>query len=80
MARTLEKDVSAKASLKGKLDVYRYIDNVWTFVLSNASLRLAHHLSTPKKDEEEVEVEGLLKMVLVDSKVIQKPKEEDTRP
>jgi hypothetical protein len=28
MARTFNKEVTAKAGLKGKLDVYRYIDNV----------------------------------------------------
>jgi len=28
MSRTFNKEVTSKAGLKGKLDVYRYIDNV----------------------------------------------------
>jgi hypothetical protein len=118
MVRTLEKKVNSKGSLRGKLDVYRYIDNVsfenycisflhlcihlctlflttsknkascipssflyvvflfysllqvWTFVMSNATLKVAPTLSSSKKDEEEIECEGMIKIVVVDSKLV----------
>jgi len=79
MLDMLEERVSAKGTLKGKLDVYRYIDNVWTFALEGASLRLAPTQSTPKKDEEEVVVEGYLKMVLVDQIVVETHKRADAQ-
>jgi transcription initiation factor TFIIA small subunit len=69
MLHLLEKQVTAKGTLKGKLDVYRYLDNIWTFVMSDATLRSAQYLSVPKKDEEEVKVDGPVKMVLVDAKL-----------
>jgi len=69
MLQILEKQVTAKGTLKGKLDVYRYLDNIWTFVMSDATLRSAQYLSVPKKDEEELKVNGPVKMVLVDAKL-----------
>jgi hypothetical protein len=69
MARALERRAAAKATLRGRLDVYRYIDNVWTFVVSDATLRVAPRLDAPRKDEEEVKVDGPLKLVLVDAKL-----------
>eukprot|EP00890_Picochlorum_soloecismus_P001258 jgi/Picsp_1/2132/NSC_05597-R1_transcription initiation factor iia gamma chain len=69
MLQILEKQVTAKGTLKGKLDVYRYLDNIWTFVMSDATLRSAQYLSVPKKDEEELKVDGPVKMVLVDAKL-----------
>jgi transcription initiation factor TFIIA small subunit len=70
MAETLEKKVTGKGTLKGKLDVYRYIDNIWTFVVSKASLRSASHQSVPKKDEQEEDVEGTVKLTVVDAKLL----------
>lgn len=69
MLYIFEKQVTAKGTLKGKLDVYRYLDNIWTFVMSDATLRSAQYLSVPKKDEEEIKVDGPVKMVLVDAKL-----------
>jgi transcription initiation factor TFIIA small subunit len=76
MLRALQRDVNAKASLKGKLDVYRYIDNVWTFILSDVTLRAAPTLTASKKDEQEVVVDGPVKLVLVDAKLVKLPEEE----
>lgn len=67
---TMEKKVTGKGTLKGKLDVYRYIDNIWTFVVSKATLRSASHQAVPKKDEDEEEVEGTVKLTVVDAKLL----------
>lgn len=48
--------------------MYRYCDNVWTFVLSDATFKMLPTLGSSKKDEQEIHVEQM-KMVLVDSKV-----------
>lgn len=66
----MEKKVTGKGTLKGKLDVYRYIDNIWTFVVSKASLRSAAHQTVPKKDEDEEDVEGTVKLTVVDAKLL----------
>ncbi|GAB4815548.1 hypothetical protein N2152v2_002594 [Parachlorella kessleri] len=63
----LEK-LNSKATFKGQLDVYRFCDNVWNFVLSNVQIRLSPSSSSSKRDEEELNVERL-RMVLVDSKL-----------
>lgn len=42
---------------------------IWTFVMSDATLRSAQHMSVPRKDEDELVVEGPVKMVLVDAKL-----------
>lgn len=70
MRRVLEREVNSKASLKGKLDVYRYIDNVWTFILSDATLRAAPTMTTPKKDEQTIDADGPIKLILVDAKLL----------
>ena len=67
---TMEKKVTGKGTLKGKLDVYRYIDNIWTFVVSKATLRSASHQAVPKKDEHEDDVEGTVKLTVVDAKLL----------
>ena len=67
---TLEKKAGAKGTLKGKLDVYRYIDNIWTFVMSDATLRSAAYQSIAKKDEDEEEVKGEVKLTVVDAKLL----------
>ena len=43
---------------------------VWTFVMSNATLKVAPTLSSSKKDEEDIECEGMIKLVVVDSKLV----------
>jgi hypothetical protein len=70
MAETMDKKVTGKGTIKGKLDVYRFIDNIWRFSISNASLRSAAHTSVPKKDEDEQEVEGTVKLTVVDAKLL----------
>ncbi len=77
MARAFDGHVTAKGTLKGKLDVYRYIDNVWTFVLSDPVLKLAPTLTSARKDDEELTVPGPLKMVLVDAKVVKYDDDDD---
>lgn len=64
----LEEDVTAKSTFKGQLDVYRYCDNVWTFVISGAEFKLFPTLGGTKRDGEELNVDKI-KMVLVDSKI-----------
>lgn len=39
MVNALATKVNARATFKGHLDTYRFCDNVWTFVLSNASFK-----------------------------------------
>lgn len=70
MAEAMDKKVTGKGTIKGKLDVYRYIDNIWTFVVSKAALRSAAHASVPKKDENEEDVEGTVKLTVVDAKLL----------
>ena len=48
---------------------------VWTFVMANATLRLAPFLSSSRRDEEELQVDGPLLMMLVDAKLLQEVKE-----
>ena len=50
--------------------MYRYIDNIWTFVLSDATLRSAAYQSVAKKDEDEEAVEGEVKLTVVDAKLL----------
>ena len=77
MRRALDREVNAKATLKGNLDVYRYIDNVWTFVLSDTTLRAVPTLNAPRKDEQVIAAEGGVKMVLVDAKLMKAPDEDE---
>lgn len=49
--------------------MYRYCDNVWTFILSDAQLRISPSQSSTRRDEVELLVDRL-KMVLVDENVV----------
>ncbi|KAJ7055582.1 transcription initiation factor IIA, gamma subunit, helical domain-containing protein [Mycena amicta] len=40
LADTLNKSVKARATLKGHLKTYRLCDDVWTFVVKDASIKL----------------------------------------
>ena len=42
---------------------------VWTFIISNATFKLASTLTSARKDDQEVVVDRI-KMVLVDSKLV----------
>lgn len=64
----LETKVTAKANLKGHLDIYRYCDNVWTFILSDATFRLAPNQGSTRRDETEVTADRC-KIVVVDQKL-----------
>ena len=50
----LEHKVTAKGILKGHLDIYRFCDSVWTFILSDATFRLSPTQSSSRRDEQEV--------------------------
>ncbi|KAI3434792.1 hypothetical protein D9Q98_002850 [Chlorella vulgaris] len=65
---TMEEKVTAKGSLKGHLDIYRFCDNVWTFILSNATFRLAPTQGSTRRDEQLVVVDRV-KIVVVDQKL-----------
>eukprot|EP00887_Chlorella_sp_A99_P003440 scaffold7.g3440.t1 len=62
-------ELALKVMQQGQLDVYRYCDNVWTFILSNALLRIAPTASAARREEVELNVDQL-KMVLVDENVV----------
>ncbi|KAI7837111.1 hypothetical protein COHA_009059 [Chlorella ohadii] len=64
----LENKVTAKGTLKGHLDIYRYCDNVWTFIVSDATFRLAPTQNSPRRDEQEVKVDQC-KIVVVDQRL-----------
>jgi hypothetical protein len=51
-------------------------NQVWTFVLSDATLRVTPTMGSSKKDEEEIVADGPLKLVLVDAKVVKFDNEE----
>ncbi|CED83596.1 transcription initiation factor iia gamma subunit [Phaffia rhodozyma] len=40
LAETLSKQVKNKTSLKGNLRTYRLCDDVWTFIVRNASMKI----------------------------------------
>lgn len=40
VAETLSKQVKAKSTMKGHLHTYRSCDDVWTFIATNAKLKL----------------------------------------
>ncbi|KAK7301087.1 hypothetical protein RJT34_11947 [Clitoria ternatea] len=60
MTEALETQVKSKVSIKGHLHTYRFCDNVWTFILQNASF----------KNEESQENVGRVKIVACDSKLL----------
>ncbi|EJD35455.1 transcription initiation factor IIA, gamma subunit [Auricularia subglabra TFB-10046 SS5] len=40
LADTLNKSVKSKTTLKGHLHTYRHLDDVWTFVVTDASFKM----------------------------------------
>lgn len=40
MSETLREKVRVKSTIKGRLHVYRFCDDVWTFVVSKPTLKL----------------------------------------
>eukprot|EP01018_Ginkgo_biloba_P001139 Gb_32346 [translate_table: standard] len=60
MAEALETQVKSKVTIKGHLHTYRFCDNVWTFLLQNATF----------KNEDMQEQVGRVKIVACDSKLL----------
>ncbi|XP_022768489.1 transcription initiation factor IIA subunit 2 [Durio zibethinus] len=60
MTEGLESQVKSKVSIQGHLHTYRFCDNVWTFILHNASF----------KNEDSQETVGRVKIVACDSKLL----------
>ncbi|KAF5942709.1 hypothetical protein HYC85_020351 [Camellia sinensis] len=60
MTDALESQVKSKVSIKGHLHTYRFCDNVWTFILQDATF----------KTEECQETVGRVKIVACDSKLL----------
>lgn len=66
MVNALATKVNARATFKGHLDTYRFCDNVWTFVLTNASFKTSGSpLYTP-----DIQVDKV-KIVCVDSRFVE---------
>ncbi|KMZ61779.1 Transcription initiation factor IIA subunit 2 [Zostera marina] len=60
MTEALETQVKSKVTIKGHLHTYRFCDNVWTFILQDATF----------KNEEGHEQVGKVKIVACDSKLL----------
>ncbi|MQL85139.1 hypothetical protein Taro_017664 [Colocasia esculenta] len=60
MTDALDTQVKSKVSIKGHLHTYRFCDNVWTFILQNATF----------KNEETQENVARVKIVACDSKLL----------
>ena len=60
MAEALETQVKSKVSIKGHLHTYRFCDNVWTFMLQDAVIKI---------DDCQENV-GRVKIVACDSKLL----------
>lgn len=65
--------VHTKAQLRGKLKTYRYIDNVWQFVLEEVKLKLMPKGGSNSCKEVDM---ASSKLICVDSKLVQKEREE----
>ncbi|GJM91771.1 hypothetical protein PR202_ga08181 [Eleusine coracana subsp. coracana] len=61
MTDALETQVKSKVAVKGHLHTYRFCDNVWTFILTDATF----------KSEEISEALSKVKIVACDSKLLQ---------
>ncbi|XP_062232227.1 transcription initiation factor IIA subunit 2-like [Phragmites australis] len=61
MTEALEAQVKSKVTIKGHLHTYRFCDNVWTFLLTDAAF----------KSEEMSETLSKVKIVACDSKLLQ---------
>ncbi|KAH7426654.1 hypothetical protein KP509_10G010700 [Ceratopteris richardii] len=59
MNEALQTKIKSKVSFKGHLHTYRFYDNMWTFLLENATF---------KKDNENLHVD-LVKVIACDAKV-----------
>ncbi|KAG6608125.1 Transcription initiation factor IIA subunit 2, partial [Cucurbita argyrosperma subsp. sororia] len=60
MTEALESQVKSKVTIKGHLHTYRFCDNVWTFILQDATF----------KNEDSQETVGRIKIVACDSKLL----------
>ncbi|WVZ67244.1 hypothetical protein U9M48_016350 [Paspalum notatum var. saurae] len=63
MTEALDSQVKSKVNIKGHLHTYRFCDNVWTFILTDATF----------KSEEISETLSKVKIVACDSKLLQPP-------
>ncbi|TKW37003.1 hypothetical protein SEVIR_1G018900v4 [Setaria viridis] len=63
MTDALDSQVKSKVNIKGHLHTYRFCDNVWTFLLTDATF----------KSEEISETLSKVKIVACDSKLLQPP-------
>lgn len=66
----LNQKVAAKTTFKGKLDTYRYCDNVWTFIVSDATFKTNPTGTGTMTNVPEVKVDRV-KIVCVDNKLLQ---------
>lgn len=69
IVRALESRVTAKASMKGQLASYRYLDNVWDFVVSDVTIKLWPTQSSNRREEQELTAASM-KLVLVDARCV----------
>ncbi|KAJ1704260.1 Transcription initiation factor IIA subunit 2 [Rhynchospora pubera] len=60
MTEALENQVKSKVTIKGHLHTYRFCDNVWTFILKDATF----------KNDEIQEAVNRVKIVACDSKLL----------
>uniref|UniRef100_A0A7N0UQ99 Transcription initiation factor IIA subunit 2 n=2 Tax=Kalanchoe fedtschenkoi TaxID=63787 RepID=A0A7N0UQ99_KALFE len=60
MTEALDTQVKSKVSIKGHLHTYRFCDNVWTFILQDATF----------KNDDTLENVGHVKIVACDSKLL----------
>ncbi|XAR52738.1 hypothetical protein NMG60_11020959 [Bertholletia excelsa] len=60
MTEALDSQVKSKVSIKGHLHTYRFCDNVWTFILHNATFKI----------DDSPENVGSVKIVACDSKLL----------
>lgn len=67
MFETLSERVKSKATIKGSLHTYRFCDNVWTFILEDATVKLTN----PSKQTDVLMLDKL-KIVCCDGKLLSK--------
>lgn len=65
----LEAEVQAKTTFKGRLHTYRFCDNVWTFVVNDASFKTNASGQGSTSTAPEVHVDKV-KIVAVDAKLV----------
>ncbi|KAL0030369.1 hypothetical protein WJX77_012458 [Trebouxia sp. C0004] len=64
----IKNSFKAKTSVKGKLDSYRFCDNVWTFIVSDAKFKTNFTSTASTTNAPEVTVDKV-QIVCVDAKV-----------